>query len=305
MKTAVIVLDAMNGIGRGLTQAVIDAHRPLIAVSSDAPALAELQANHPGADLTTVLGSVESETASAALASELLGLKRPIGGILVSRCRDQVRGRMLDQPAHALQLKLELDLVPQLSAARHLLPVLAASGRNGSYVLIGGPGSENPWAGYGHHSVCAAATNMLVRVLHDEARTLAVRVQMLAVDLPARTANNAECSCDQWPTAIAIGTQALALVDQLTPSTPVQAIVRFIAPATPVVSAAPRARSGTRTPTTPVRVTTFEPEALALPANVAPLIDDPTSKTPQRYLDDTWALLKPLLTAARNEDHRS
>ncbi len=304
MKTAVVVLDAANGIGRGLAQAVIDAHRPLIAVSSDAAALAEMQANHPGADLTTVLGSVENEPASAALASDLLGLKRPIGGILVSRCRDQVRGRMLDQPADALQLKLEQDLVPQLSAARHLLPVLTASGRNGSYVLIGGPGSENPWAGYGHHSVCAAATNMLVRVLHDEARTLAVRVQMLAVDTPARTADNTDCACDQWPTALAIGTQALALVDQSAPSAPVQAIVRFVAPPVPK-PAAPRLRSGTRTPTRPVRVSTFEPEALALPANVAPLIDDPTSTSPQRYLDDTWALLKPLLTAARNEDQPS
>jgi NAD(P)-dependent dehydrogenase (short-subunit alcohol dehydrogenase family) len=295
MKGPVVVLEATNGVGRGLAQAVVDAGRALIAVSTQAASLDELVAMHGDADITTIVGSIDSEAASVALAAALRDLKRPIAGILVSRCRDQVRGRMLDQPAATLQTKLEQDLVPQLSAAAHLLPVLAASGRNGSYVLIGGPGSDNPWAGYGHHSVCAAATTMLVRVLHDEARALSVRVQMLAVDTPVRTADNDNRACDQWPSAVAIGNQALALVDQTDRSQATQAIVRFVAPppAKPRRTAAPRAAAER------------EPMTLSLPSDIAPLIDDPTDKTPQRYLDDTWALLKPLLTAARNEDHRS
>src|SRR3546814_13447028 len=81
-------------------------------------------------------------------------------------------------------------------AARHLLPLLAEHG-HGGYVLIGGPGAEHPWAGYGHYSIGAAALRMLARVLHDEARTLPVRVQLLAIDSPARTDANARPACNK------------------------------------------------------------------------------------------------------------
>src|SRR3546814_1724253 len=76
-------------------------------------------------------------------------------------------------------------------AARHLLPLLAEHG-HGGYVLIGGPGAEHPWAGYGHYSIGAAALRMLARVLHDEARTLPVRVQLLAIDSPRCDGHTAE-----------------------------------------------------------------------------------------------------------------
>lgn len=291
MTGPVVVLDAANGIGAGLVQAVIDAGRPVIAVSRDPAHLAALAVEHHGADLTTVLGTVDDDAAASVLADDLRALRRPIAGILVSRCTEQARGRVLDQGNDALFDKLQVDLLPQLSAARRLLPVLAESGRNGSYVVIGGPGSDHPWAGYGHRSICAAATSMLVRVLHDEARALSVRVQMLAVDSPVRTADNAACACEQWPSAIAIGVQALALVDQSDAAQVVNAIVKVTAPAT-------LPRTATRVRRLPAPAP--EPLVLHLPNDVAPLVDDPTSKGPQRTLDDTWALLKPFLSAARD-----
>jgi len=127
----VLVLDAANGIGAGLVQAVIDAGRPVIAVSRDASRLNELQARHPHADLTTVLGSVDDEVSGQALAEDLRALGRPITGMLVSRCTELARGRVLDQSSQALLDKLQADLMPHLVAARVLLPVLAESGRVG------------------------------------------------------------------------------------------------------------------------------------------------------------------------------
>jgi len=293
VKGPVVVLDAANGIGAGLVQAVVDAGRPVIAVSADPARLAQLQAAHAEADLTTVAGSVDDEASGQALADALRGLRRPISGILVSRCAEQARGGGLDQSETGLLDTLQRDLFPQLTAARRLLPLLAESGRNGSYVVIGGPGSEHPWAGYGQRSISAAATTMLVRVLHDEARALSVRVQMLAVDTPARTAENAACACEQWPSALAIGTQALALIDQAGTTGAVQAVVKYTAPVSLPKMPTPARRAGTR-------ATANEPVALQLPNDVAPLIDDPTSKDPQRTLDDTWALLKPFLSQARD-----
>lgn len=236
MKGPVVVIDAANGVGRGIVQAALAAGRSVIAVSQDARELARLRAlaaaeshapDHEAATLYTVAGSIADEAACAALATALRDLDRPIAGIVIANCGDPTRGRVLDQPAQVLQRRLEGELLPQLAAAQHLLPLLAQAGRNGSYVVLGGPGSEQPWAGYGYRSVAAAATTMLVRVLHNEARALGVRVQMLAVTRPVRTEENQDCACEGWPNAMAIGAQALALIDQADPRQAANAIVRM------------------------------------------------------------------------------
>ena len=106
------------------------------------------------------------------------------------------RGRLIDQPTDVLRETLEADLLPHLSAARHLIPLLAETKRGGSYVLIGGPGSEAAWLNYGCRSVAAAALRMLANVLHDEAQSLDVRVQMLLVETPLR---GETCVASQCP----------------------------------------------------------------------------------------------------------
>ena len=168
--------------------------------------------------------------------------------MLVSRCTEQARGRVLDQSSQALLDKLQRDLLPHLVAARALLPVLASRAAT-DYIVIGGPGSENPWAGYGHRSICRRGATMLLRVLHDEARALSVRVQMLSVDSPVRTADNASCACEQWPSAIALGMQALALLDQTDATKSVQAVVKVTGAVTaprPVARIAHAADAGPR-----------------------------------------------------------
>ena len=72
---------------------------------------------------------------------------------------------------------------------------------------------------------------MLVRVLHNEARLLGVRVQMLAVNRPVRTDDNRDQACSGWPAVEQLAAQALALVDQVESRHPVAAMVRFTEPA--------------------------------------------------------------------------
>src|SRR3546814_13267820 len=69
---------------------------------------------------------------------------------------------------------------------------------------------------------------MLARVLHDEARTLPVRVQLLAIDSPARTDANARHACNSWPGADSIARRALALLDPRD-QRPAQAVVSYSA----------------------------------------------------------------------------
>ena len=226
MKTAVVVLDATGVIGRGVVQAVLEAGRPVVAVASERHELEQLQASHPDADIVALAGSIAGDDDGAQLATALRDLGRPIAGVIVAVSGQAGRGRLLDQPIDALRCQLDADLLPHLAAARHLLPLLAEARRGGSYVLIGGPGSALPWAGYGHRSVAAAALCMLARVLHDEARNLAVRVQLLSVDRPVCPDTLRAPVCPQWPTAIEIGRRALALVEG-DRNQPPHAVVRY------------------------------------------------------------------------------
>ena len=117
--------------------------------------------------------------------------------------------------------------VPHLALARHLLPLLAEGGRAGGYVLIDGPGGEHPWAGYGHRSIGTAAVRMLARVLHDEARALSVRVQMVSLDWPVRTEQQRRARCmDGRRSASAV---VLALIERRDRA-PTEAIVHCTGP---------------------------------------------------------------------------
>jgi NAD(P)-dependent dehydrogenase (short-subunit alcohol dehydrogenase family) len=286
MKNPVVVLDATAGIGRAVAQAVVDAGRALIAVSDDPASLKRLKAEFLGADLTLVRGSIAEDRSSAELAAALRNLDRPLAGIVVATHREPDRGRVLEQATDVLRQGVIEELLPQLAAARALVPLLAEAGRNGRYVVIGGPGSEHPWAGYGHRSISAAATRMLLRVLHDEARALAVRVQLLAVEMPARTNDNSAHACGQWPDAIDIGERALALIDQSDPREPAEAVVRYAWHAVPPLPDR-RVVSARKTP---------RRTSSASSRNVAFSDSVPNDSAPMPNLDDTWALLKPLLS---------
>ncbi|MEG3192484.1 SDR family NAD(P)-dependent oxidoreductase [Lysobacter sp. D1-1-M9] len=227
VQAPVVVLGGTGVVGRGIVAAAVARGRPVIAVARNASALDALQREYAQACVSTLVGSVASDAEGARLAAALRTLRRPFAGVIVAVCGAAERGRLLDQPAAFLQRKLDLDLLPHLAAARYLLPLLAESDRGGSYVLIGGPGSEHPWAGYGHRSIGAAALRMLARVLHDEARALAVRVQLLTVDTPVCRAQACARSSPQWPSALAVGQRALALVDRDADAAPAQEVVRY------------------------------------------------------------------------------
>lgn len=226
MKAPLAVLGATGGIGRGVVQAAVEDGRPVIAIARDRDRLEALRQRHPQADLTLLPGAIAADADGAALAAALRRLRRPLAGVVATICGAAESGRLLDQPAAFLRRKLDEDLLPHLAAARHLLPLLAEADRGGSYVLIGGPGDEHPWAGYGHRSIGAAALRMLARVLHDEARALSVRVQLLAVETPVRTERNSDCACPEWPCALAVGRRALGLLDRTEPA---HAVVTYAA----------------------------------------------------------------------------
>jgi NAD(P)-dependent dehydrogenase (short-subunit alcohol dehydrogenase family) len=279
MTAPILVLDATSCVGRGVVEAALAAGRPVVAASTDANALDALKAANPRADLMLLAGDHADDTSAEALALRVRALGRPLAAIVVAACREPVGGRLLEQGSAALRRQLDAELLPQYSAARALLPLLADTRRNGTYVVVAGPGGEQPWAGYGQRSVANAALRMLLRVLHDEARALAVRVHLLAVEMPARTEANRERACAQWPSTRAIGERALALLEQRDGTRADEAVVRYAWHAAPA----------------PARqVTTLAaPASSPVPAPAAVAAPTPVPRDP---LDATWARLRPLLS---------
>jgi NAD(P)-dependent dehydrogenase (short-subunit alcohol dehydrogenase family) len=223
---ATLVFGATGGVGRGVVEAALEAGRRVVAVSADGAALRQLKRRHRGDSLITLGAAITSDRDAAALAARLRALDVSIDGVVASIVGEHDCGRLLDQAADVLRRTLDEDLMPHLFAARHLFPLLPQDGSHG-YVLIGGPGGDYPWAGYGHCSIAAAALQMMARVLHDEAGRHGLRVHLLNIDAPVRTAVNAGQACDAWPNAVSVGRRALALLERDAARKPLPAVVGY------------------------------------------------------------------------------
>lgn len=225
IKPSVLVLDATDGLGIGLVEACLEAGYPVLAVGDDRKKLDALRERFAARGKVTALeGSVFSDERAAALAESLRQLPmKPLVAIVNLHVTCQ-RGRLLEHDAGFLESVLLQEVVPQMHAARHLLPLLSESGRCARYLVMGGPNADTSWVGYGHHSIAAAANRMLVRALRRETDDSPVRVQQLAIDRPVRTEQNARCACPEWPDALAVGRYVVKL---LADSDATDAVVRF------------------------------------------------------------------------------
>ena len=227
IKGPIVVLGATGAVGRGAVRAAIEVGRPVIAVARNLRQLEQLRLEHRGADASVLATTIAADADGARLAEMLRRDGRPLAGVVDAMCGDQGRGRLIDHPSEVLRRTLDGDLLPHLAAARHLIPLLAEARRVGSYVFIGGPGSEAPWSNYGFRSVAAAGLRMLARVLHDEGRSLDVRVQMLSIGAPVRGETPCAHHCPEWPSGLAIGRRALQLIDRDRPGESASPVVRF------------------------------------------------------------------------------
>ena len=244
---SVLVLGADRELGRGVVAAAAAVQRPIIATGTDAEALDGLQRLHPDADLTLVAGDCRTDADASALADAVRALDRPLAAVIAAIVPSALRGRVLDQPVDALRGTLDQTLIAHTAAARYLLPLLKRCDRGGGYVMLGGPGSRAPWAGYGHRSIANAALRMLAEVLHNEAMSMSLRLQLLCVedfvsdDGPMLATEDSHH--ERAPTARVIGSKALslALCERCTEATRAVVDYRAHAPACAAPTSAQRA----------------------------------------------------------------
>jgi len=226
-----VVVGATGTIGRAVVRALVAAGLPVVAVAPQADKLARLRDETTPGALDAIVGDIESDNDAARLADQLRTLGRPLAGVAITFPHGRSaqigagRGRLIDQSTETLGDCLKQTLLAQHALARHLIPLLAESGRNARYVIVGGPGSESPWAGYGHRSVAMAATRMLARVLHDEVRASGVRVQLVSIDSPLRNEEPGEHECPEWPAASDVARRVTRLLDRSANAQSTEAVV--------------------------------------------------------------------------------
>jgi len=213
MKGHLVVVGATGGIGASVVGAALAAGYRVVAVGRDEERLRALVQAHPGAALTAVAGSLADETRAAALAAEIRRLRVRLDGVIVSMAPPRASGRLIERTAPELLQSLEQDLVPHFLAARHLLPLLAQRGRVAPYLVLGCAAADYTWAGYGHISIGSAARKMLVHVLREESKDLAVRIQLVQIEGQVCTHKNARMACPAWATAEAVGRQVVELLE--------------------------------------------------------------------------------------------
>lgn len=219
IQAPIVIVGATGTIGRAVCRELTAAGRPVVAVATRRDRLERLLGDTAPGTVVPIVGRIAGEADAARLASRLRDLGRPLAGVVAAFPHGRSaeigadRGRVLDRSTAELADCLEQTVLAQHALARHLIPLLAESGRSARYVIVGGAGSETPWAGYGHRSVAMAATRMLARVLHDEATACGVRVQLLSIDSPVRSEQPGDHDCPEWPAASDVARRVLRLLD--------------------------------------------------------------------------------------------
>lgn len=264
--------------GREVAEAAIVSGRAVLAVADDAAALRALRADHPRADLSTLVAPLADDADAAALAASIRSLGRPLQAVVAAIGGQGACGRLVDQPEDVLRRTLDEDLLPHLVAARHLLPLLPSTDRVG-YLMLGGPGAGYPWAGYGHRSIAAAALRMLARVLHEEARRAGVRVLLLSIDVPA-------AGCEGQP-EVQVGRAVLELLARDASTGGMPAVIDYPG-------------AGHRAADRPTRTSGFG--AINFPDPTGPAAS-PDPSLPPHHLSAARRLLKALLSLPHQGPH--
>lgn len=213
MNGSVVVLGASGGIGRAIVSELLAADHQVIAVARNREGLDALAGRVAAPrQLTLMQGSVATDADAARLVRELRELRARVATVIASVGGPVEGGRLIDRPASFLSQTFDDNVVANFIAAKHLLHLLAESGRDGLYVLLGSPAAECTWAGYGHLSVSAVALRMLMQVLREEIKELPVSVQQLQLGTPVRTEKNAKCACPDWIGADEVARRVVGLI---------------------------------------------------------------------------------------------
>ncbi len=164
----VCVLGASGMVGNAIVRELLAGGYRVVAVSRDKNKLASIRETYRNAGaIETLQGDVSSDELAQKLRSDLIahfGAPHAMVASLSSRDADGPR-RVLDSPTDTLRKAFETNFFSHVSAARGLIPALAAAG---VYVGINGGLADFAGAGMGQLSMTQSALRTLYEVLAQE-----------------------------------------------------------------------------------------------------------------------------------------
>jgi len=210
---SVAVLGAAGGVGEGIVDELLRAGARVLAISRS-PAKLDQLASRLGQSsaLGLVAGGVGSEEEAAALALSLKRASPRIDGVIASIGRWWEGAALVKTALQDWSAVLAERLTTHFLAAKHLIPVVAETARDGFYLTIGGSTAEVPVPNSGPVCVASAGQVMLTKVLNAEARDSSVRIQELMIWTTVATRVHGGKVDPTWITPNEVGRHIIALI---------------------------------------------------------------------------------------------
>jgi 3-oxoacyl-[acyl-carrier protein] reductase len=201
-----VVAGGAGGIGGGIVAAMLAAGATVVVPSRGEGRLAALRervGEAAGDRLVTVVGDVGTPDGVDQVRDAVLRRAGAVDAV-VAAVGGWWQGPVVwETPVEEFDRVLAANLRPHFLLARAMLPVMVD--RDGaSYTMISGDAAERPVPRSGLASVASAAQLMLMRTIAAEARSHAVRVNLLLLG-PVRTPARGTGGRPEWLTSAEVG----------------------------------------------------------------------------------------------------
>lgn len=202
-----LIAGGTGTVGEAIVRVFLECSAKVIVPSRSQQALNRLReflADVPCDRLTMLVGDLSDEADAARLRDEIAATCGPIDGVVASLGGTwEENKKLVDVPMDTWRRYADGNLTAHFVTAKTFLPVLATR-PGSSYTLLGGLSAVMPVANYSVVSINSAAQLMMARILQEEMKQTAVRINQVMFGYISTRAR-AKYAKPEWVTAEEVG----------------------------------------------------------------------------------------------------